>query len=209
MQSAGVTQNTSPEGSAASLPTQAEVCTSLPEVADEVLLQALQSGDASAGETLARRYVEPLMRYLTRLVGASSAEELFQQTWLSVLDHLERFDPAPGGGGFKAWLFRIATNKARDQWRASGRERSAMNGLALISDPAFPDAAQRLEAADDDRLLQGALDKLPPNQREVLLLRYYSGLKFHEIAQLLGCPLNTALGRAHKALLKMRQLLME
>ena len=48
---------------------------------------------------------------------------------------------------------------------------------------------------------------LPESQRQVLLLRYYSNLKFVEIADMLGCPLNTALGRMHKAVLKLRVLM--
>jgi RNA polymerase sigma-70 factor (ECF subfamily) len=52
-----------------------------------------------------------------------------------------------------------------------------------------------------------AIEKLPENQRQVLMLRYYSNLKFVEIAELLGCPLNTALGRMHKAMIKLRQLM--
>jgi len=50
---------------------------------------------------------------------------------------------------------------------------------------------------------------LPEAQKQVLLLRYYSNLKFVEIAQMLGCPLNTALGRMHKAMLKLKQLMEE
>src|SRR5688572_197348 len=85
------------------------------EPSDEALVERLRSsGDAAAGETLCRRHHEALMRYLQRLVRADVAEELFQQTWLSVLDHIDRFNPATGSGAFKAWLFRIATNKAND-----------------------------------------------------------------------------------------------
>ncbi len=50
---------------------------------------------------------------------------------------------------------------------------------------------------------------MPESQRQVLLLRYYSNLKFIEIAEMLGCPLNTALGRVHKALIKLRQVMGE
>src|SRR4051812_5982568 len=75
-------------------------------IADELLVQRLRGGDAAAGETLCRRYAQPLLRYLQRLAGDGMAEELHQQTWLSVLDNLEKFDPVGGntGGGFKAWL---------------------------------------------------------------------------------------------------------
>src|SRR5258708_571523 len=80
---------------------------------DESLVQSLRNGDTAAGSELVGRYCQALLRYLQRLVGNDHlAEELHQQTWVSVLDHLDRFDPAPAGGGFKAWLYRIATNKA-------------------------------------------------------------------------------------------------
>jgi RNA polymerase sigma-70 factor, ECF subfamily len=179
------------------------------EVSDEALVDRVRGGDAAAGETLCRRHHQALMRYLQRLVGAEVAEELFQQTWLSVLDHIDRFNPASSPGAFKAWLFRIATNKANDHWRSGSRERTGREGLRLVAETAGPDAGHRLEAAETESRLQRALQQLPDNQRQVLLLRYYSDMKFVEIAEVLGCPLNTALGRVHKALLKLRQLLAE
>jgi RNA polymerase sigma-70 factor (ECF subfamily) len=176
-------------------------------VADETLVQRLRGGDLPAGEVLVRRHYEALMRYLQRLAGAQVAEELHQQTWVSVLDHIDRFDPATAGGGFKAWLFRIATNKANDHWRSRGRESVAKEGLKLITDEELPDAARPMESSEQEEKLRKAIDLLPENQRQVLVLRYYGNLKFVDIAEILGCPLNTALGRMHKAILKLRQIM--
>jgi RNA polymerase sigma factor (sigma-70 family) len=114
-----------------------------------------------------------------------------------------------GNGGFKAWLYRIATNKAHDHWRSRGREKKATDGLRLVTEETAPDAAHRLEGAEAEAKLRAALELLPHSQKEVLLLRYYGNLKFVEIAEMLGCPLNTALGRMHKAMIRLRQILAE
>jgi RNA polymerase sigma-70 factor (ECF subfamily) len=203
-------------------------------IGDELLLERLRGGDAAAGEALVKRYAQPLMRYLQRIAGEAIAEELHQQTWLSVLDNLDKFEPGAGvakslpgqsanpdasanglklptvtavPGGFKAWLFRIATNKANDHWRSRGREKTAKEGLRLVTDESVPDAGHRLEGTEQEQKLRGAIEQLPEAQRQVLMLRYYSNMKFIDIAKTLGCPLNTALGRVHKAMIKLRQLM--
>lgn len=174
---------------------------------DELLIRRLRDKHPTAGEDLVRRYYQPLIRYLQRLCGNDQlAEELHQQTWLSVLEHLPKFDAA-GAGGFKPWLFRIATNKANDHWRSKGREKNAKEGLKLITDEEAPDAGHRLSGSEQEQKLQRAIAQLPENQRQVLMLRYYSNMKFIEIAETLGCPLNTALGRMHKAMLKLKELM--
>jgi RNA polymerase sigma-70 factor (ECF subfamily) len=175
---------------------------------DETLILRLRDGETAAGDTLVKRFHQPLMRYLQRLTGNDhAAEELHQQTWISVLDHLEKFDPTSSSGGFKAWLFRIATNKANDLWRSRGREKNAKEGLKLVTEEEAPDASFRMEGTEQELKLKRAIEQLPENQKQVLLLRYYSNLKFVEIAEMLGCPLNTALGRMHKAMLKLKQLM--
>lgn len=177
------------------------------EPSDEQLVRAVRDGDGQAGDELVRRHYQPLMRYLRRLGGSDHmAEELHQQTWVSVLDHLGRFDPA-STGSFKAWLFRIATNKANDHWRSQGRDKAAKNGLRLVTEQEAPQASFRLEGSEQQQKLLKAIDALPENQKQVLLMRYYSGLKFVEIAKAIGCPLNTALGRMHKAMLKLKQMM--
>jgi RNA polymerase sigma-70 factor, ECF subfamily len=174
---------------------------------DEALVNRLRDGEPQAGESLVKRYHQPLMRYLQRLAGDGMADELHQQTWLSVLDHVEKFDAAAQPGGFKAWLFRIATNKAHDYWRSRGREKAAKEGLKRMLDEALPSASVRMEGTEQEVKLKQAIERLPENQKQVLLLRYYSNLKFLEIAELVGCPLNTALGRMHKAMLRLKELL--
>src|SRR5947207_4312471 len=191
--------------------TAAEALPPAPEApSDESLLTRLRAGEIAAGEVLVGRYCQPLMRYLQRLTGNDHvAEELHQQTWLSVLDHLDKFEAGSSSGGFKAWLVRIATNKANDLWRSRGRERSAKEGLKLVIDQTAPAAEHRMEGIEQEKKLRRAIEQLPDNQKQVLLLRYYSELKFVEIAELLGCPLNTALGRMHKAMLKLKQMMEE
>jgi RNA polymerase sigma-70 factor, ECF subfamily len=175
---------------------------------DEFLVGRIRDGDGLAGEKLVMRYHEPLMRYLHRLTGqVGLAEELHQQTWLSVLEHVDKFDPSTGSSGFKAWLFRIATNKANDLWRSRGRQRSAYDGLSKVVEQESPHAGARVEASEEELKLRAAIARLPEAQRQVLTLRYYSGLKFVEIADMLGCPLNTALGRMHKAMIKLKEMM--
>jgi RNA polymerase sigma factor (sigma-70 family) len=125
---------------------------------DESLALRLRGGDSAAGDELVTRYHPALIRYLHRLAGSDHmAEELHQQTWLSVLDHIERFDPASSPGGFKAWLFRIATNKTNDHWRSRGREKAATEGLKLVTDEELPGNSAltgRAAAGVDAPLLQ-------------------------------------------------------
>ena len=179
-----------------------------PTVTDEVLVARLAQRDRRAADELVARYEKPLFAYLRRLTGnAPAAEDIYQQTWFSVLQNHAKFDAGAANGGFKAWLFRIATNKATDAWRSQRREKNGSRTFQTlpVRAPETPDF--RLELGDDLRRLEQAIEQLPGNQREVLLLRYYSNLKFVEIAELLGCPLNTALGRMHKAMQKLKSLL--
>src|SRR5438045_2847431 len=176
------------------------------DVCDESLLARLKAGDVAAGETLVQRYHGPLMRYLQRTAGPRAAEDLHQQTWLSILGHLDRFvTSVEGGGSFRGWLFRIATNKTKDHWRSLGREKAAKEGLSrLIDGDGSPWAGHAADGAEQQEKLRRAIEQLPEGQRDVLMLRYYSNLKFVEIARILDCPVNTALTRAHKGLLKLR-----
>ena len=176
------------------------------EASDETLLVRLRRGDVAAGEALVARYYVPLMRYLQRVAGPRAAEDLHQQTWVSALAHADRFVANAGAGSFRGWLFRIASNKTKDHWRSARREKAAKEGFGrLRADDQSPWAGHAADVGDQREKMLAALGGLPDSQREVLLLRYYSDMRFADIADLLGCPLNTALTRAHKGLIKLRE----
>ena len=175
------------------------------ESSDESLVLRLRAGDIAAGEVLVARYYLPLMRYLQRMAGPLAAEDLHQQTWVSVLAHVDRFVAAADSSSFRGWLFRIASNKTKDHWRSARREKAAKEGVSRIAEVESPWAGSRADGAEQQDKLRRAIEQLPQTQRDVLMMRYYGNFKFVEIAEVLGCPVNTALTRAHKGLIRLRE----
>jgi RNA polymerase sigma-70 factor (ECF subfamily) len=181
------------------------VSPALEEFSDESLVLRLRAGDVAAGEALVARHYLPLMRYLQRIAGPRAAEDLHQQTWVSVLAHVDRFVAAPDTSSFRGWLFRIASNKTKDHWRSARREKAAKEGVSRIVEIESPWAGSRADGAEQQDKLRRAIEQLPQAQRDVLMMRYYGNFKFVEIAEILGCPVNTALTRAHKGLIRLRE----
>ena len=149
--------------------------------------------------------------FLVRLVGRPDvAEDLMQETMLRAFRSLETYLPE---GKFHAWVFRIATNLARDWIRS--RKRRPVTGLEDDSD-ALP-ATLRGEARPEAGLVrservvavEAMIAQLSDADREVLLMRYYGELPFKEIARATGEPLGTVLARAHRALAKLSDLVSE
>jgi RNA polymerase sigma-70 factor (ECF subfamily) len=149
---------------------------------------------------------------LVRLVGRPDvAEDLMQETMLRAFRSLETYRPE---GKFRAWIFRIAVNLARDWIRRRPREPAT-----VLDDPSEPSAVANLGIAqppdaeaqrrDRCRRVEAALARLHHADREVLVLRYYGDLAFKDIAKATGEPLGTVLARAHRALKKLGEMFPE
>ncbi|MBW7905550.1 MAG: sigma-70 family RNA polymerase sigma factor [Phycisphaerae bacterium] len=179
------------------------------------MLRRVRRADPDALAELVEAYAPRLMGLLLRLTGVREvAEDLVQETFLRAISSLGAYDDR---GRFEAWLFRIAANLARDEARKN-RRRGVPHSLAHgNTGDAGADVADRkrdlpheaLLREESVRRLEAGLARLSPADREVLLLRHYSGLSFREIAGLLGVPLGTALARAHRALAHLRRLVAE
>ncbi|HKV04005.1 MAG TPA: sigma-70 family RNA polymerase sigma factor [Candidatus Acidoferrales bacterium] len=173
----------------------------------------LRRGDLDALSALITRYQNRLYRYLLRLVRErAEAEDLFQETWLRVVEKIRKFDP---NRNFDAWLFTVARNLAFDRLRrirpesldepAPGMEsnESAVSRLVSGERPAL----ERLLERERFGRLGEALATLPVVYREVLTLRFEEEMKLEEISQVLGTPLSTVKSRLRRSLEQMRSQL--
>lgn len=171
---------------------------------DAALLARFRAGDDTALGPLFDRYEEPVFRFLVGLLrDRHKAEDVLQDTFVQVLRFADAADPA----AFRGWLFTVAHRQAALLKRKEKRAPSAAGADALLGlmDPAAAaDAAA--DRADDARLAAELLAALPAAQQAVIRLRIYDGMKFRDVAEKLGCPLNTALARMHDGLKTLRHL---
>jgi RNA polymerase sigma-70 factor (ECF subfamily) len=161
---------------------------------DEALAARLVDGDELALRELLRRYEQRLARFLHRQTGGRDVEDLYQETWLRVVRHADRFDATRR---FSTWLFQIAVNLCRDWQR-----RPPPEPRALDDEPAAA-GLERSDAALDAAQL---LARLPQAQREVVVLRYYQDLSEDEVAEILDIPKGTVKSRMHQAIARLAQL---
>jgi RNA polymerase sigma-70 factor, ECF subfamily len=184
-----------------------------PASSDEDLVRRLSGGDSLALRQLMDRYEGPLHGYLCRLLASpQDAEDLFQDTFVRVLRHAGRFDAKRA---FRPWLYSIATNLARNTFRSRSYrdavplDRDDGDGSALVAQLAGRserpgDALERDEAA---RQVRAAVDDLPEKGRAALVLFYYQGLSYDEVAEALEIPVGTVKSRIHNAMARLSQAL--
>ena len=171
---------------------------------DERLMLDWVAGDGAAFEQLYGRHRTRLYRYLLRqLRDAALADEFFQDVWQKVIAARAGWTPdAP----FGTWLYRIAHNRLGDHWRAAKYRppapEDADERAARIPDPDTPE--RQLSEFEQRRRLQLALDGLPPEQREVVVLRLEQELTLEEIGEITGVGRETVKSRLRYAMDKLR-----
>ena len=174
------------------------------ELTDEELMLAYGAGEASAFETLYSRHRGPLFRFMLHQVrDHSTAEELYQDVWQRVITARARYQP---DARFSTWLFQIAHNRLTDHWRALQHRppapADAEERTIREADPEPPE--RQLSAFEERRRLQLALEELPADQREVVLLRLEQELSLEQIGQITGVGRETVKSRLRYAIDKLR-----
>ena len=175
---------------------------------DAVLIKRFLHGDESAFEGLYHRYRRQLYAFLNNLIGAGAeCDEVFEETWLKVIDYLPRYKD---DGRFGAWLFRVGRNQFYDRLRRSRRERENVSldvdEPPQVAAPVGYGPGERIELNEVEKLVSAAVEKLPEELRETFLLRQ-QGMAFKEIAEIQQCSINTALSRMQYALRALRKAL--
>jgi RNA polymerase sigma-70 factor (ECF subfamily) len=173
----------------------------------ESSISRLSRGDISALAALMAQYQHRLYRYLVRLTqDPAAADDLFQQTWLRVMEKIRRYDVRRQ---FDPWLFSVARNLAIDYLRTlrtTSLDEPEGSGDAPIGRLAAtgPDPLEQLLEFERGEILATAVDKLPVIHREVLALRFEEEMKLDEIAEVIGAPLSTVKSRLLRALENLR-----
>jgi RNA polymerase sigma-70 factor, ECF subfamily len=181
------------------------------------LVARLCDGDEHAFVTVVRLYQMPMLRLARSMVDDDAvAEEAVQDTWMSVVKGIERFEAR---SSLKTWLFRILVNRVRSAHAGESRRR-ANRGPSV--DPAFFDSSgqwiQPVVAWDDDvddrvvaasvaPALRTALDRLPSRQRAVVLLRDVEGLSSEEASDVLGVGSGNQRVLLHRGRAGLREML--
>ncbi len=174
------------------------------------IVARMRRGDPDAFAAMISRYQHRLYRYLLRLVRQpAAADDLFQQTWLRVMERIGRYDARRN---FESWLFSVAHNLAVDAWRgpqpASLDEENELGSSPVDRLPAqAPDALDRLLDFERGAVLAECLEDLPLIHREVLTLRFEEDMRLEEIAEVVGIPLSTVKSRLRRALEGLRAAL--
>ena len=187
---------------------------------DEQLMLAYAAGDMAAFETLYARHEAGLLRFVRRLLGSAladrHADEVFQDTWLRVVNARASFHPQ--GASFKTWAYTIAHNAAMDRQRVKGRDVS-LDALAGTGDEEGGDPLDWLCPAVDlahpssedlafwraaGQQLLHCLDQLPDAQRAAFLLHHEDGASVEELAQRLNLGFETVKSRLRYGLAKLR-----
>jgi len=161
------------------------------------------AGDPEAFVQLYQRYLQPLLQMMVRRHRFSDeARDLVQQTFLQV--HRARADYDPSRR-FRPWLYTIARNLSHEALRKQVRRPTVSIEHPMVAEPiAEGVSAEDMRVA---RAVRAAIEALPHDQREVIELHWFDGLRFPEIAQCLGLPANTAKVRAHRGYRTLRATL--
>jgi RNA polymerase sigma-70 factor (ECF subfamily) len=173
---------------------------------DADLLEAFRGGDTKAFEALVRRYQRPVLSIARRFCDdLDDAEDLTQRAFINAAERAGGWR----GGSFKAWLFRIVVNLAKNHVRDTARFDRSEEATEAEAEPTAPEAHHRLEDREQRDALRGAVARLPKRQREVLLLRIDGDLPFAEIAATLEITEVNAKVNFHHAVQKLKGWLRE
>lgn len=177
------------------------------------LLESYMNGDSNAFTLLVNRHKSKIFTSIYLLVKDHYlAEDIFQEVFIRIIESLKK-GAYVENGKFLSWAVRIAHNMCMDHYRKVKRtptiktsDNADLFQVYNFSEPGIDEKMLQTEKYDHVKKM---IDKLPQDQREMLILRHFANLSFREIATLSDISINTALGRMRYALINVRKMLPE
>jgi RNA polymerase sigma-70 factor, ECF subfamily len=174
---------------------------------DDALIRRAQALDPGALAELYDRHFDGIYRYLfTRLRHQADAEDLTEQVFLKMVDSIQRYRPR--GVAFSSWLYRIAHNLLVDRYRRAGRDAVELSSQ-LQDDRPHADPATMAQHSEDRRRLTEAIQRLTPEQQQVITMRFIDNLEIEEIARLTRRRPGAIHSMQHRALASLYRFLLE
>lgn len=175
------------------------------EAAERGTIARVRAGDRDAYADLVRRHAADAHRTAVFLGAGADAEDVVQNAFLKAYRALSTFRD---GAAFRPWLLSIVANETKNAVRA-GKRRRVDGEAGDLPDPAATDPAGSVLSAERRTELVDAVRGLPDKQRRVIVCRYFLELDEQETATVLGWPRGTVKSRLHRALRRLRALLVE
>ncbi|MFM6926534.1 MAG: RNA polymerase sigma factor [Ferruginibacter sp.] len=177
------------------------------------LIERYLNGDSYAFSFLVSRNKTKLFTSIYMLVKDEYlAEDIFQDVFIRIIESLKK-GAYVENGKFLSWAMRIAHNMCMDHFRKIKRKPiiKTSDDTDIFEQYQFaePAADVKMMKLETDNNIKKAIDKLPADQREMIILRHFADLSFREIADLTNISINTALGRMRYALINIRKMLPE
>jgi RNA polymerase sigma-70 factor (ECF subfamily) len=177
----------------------------LEQLRERIDVMRAQAGDRAAFGQLVSRYQERLMYYVHRLIeDRHQSQDVLQEIWLDVFRKLGQLrSPA----AFRVWLYRCAHSRSIHHLRRRRSDSHVNDPQALPEDAA--DCWNELALLENVELVHSSLEKLSPEHREVMVLRFLEGMDVKEIAEVVECNEGTAKSRLHYAKVALRRIIEE
>jgi len=177
---------------------------------DEELVDSVLNGNRRDFDVLIERWQKPLFNFVLRFMNSEEeARDACQDAFVNAYRNLAKFKKQ---SKFSSWLFKIAINRCNTLLKKRKRWRTFFD--PMVEGEQFADTLseehnmeQVVEREQIYARMRRAISALPPEQKTVLLLKEYEGLKFHEISEMLDCPLSTVKSRMYYALDGLRKAL--
>ncbi len=179
------------------------------EMTDEQLMLECQKDALDAFNLLFHRYRKRIYNFCIRIIGdEQAAEEITLDTFVKAYRARGRYKPT---ARFSTWLYCIARNLCRDALKSRAKDRVLSESIYKSRLPAEvpSNPGDRLVKEELQAKVRGAVQSLPEKQREVIIMSYYEGLTYSEIAAILKCSLGSVKMAAHRAHLKLGSMLAE
>jgi RNA polymerase sigma-70 factor, ECF subfamily len=174
---------------------------------EKQVVQRVLDGDTNAYSLLVDAYKNPILQLAYRMTGSlQDADDLAQEAFVRAFRNLHRYDLERS---FFTWLYTVALNGIRNHLKKQKRKQlgdAESNALCELAG-GTPGMEERLDEAREARMLESSLQRLPAEQREALILRFYQGLSLEETSEVLGVSLSAAKMRIYRGLERLKAIL--